>query len=141
MAEGRTRQDTQTDAENGSGVGTAVMSATQDAAGVVRSTAEKAAAKWPDAVAGAQVAATETQRRLDEMPSQTLVVGTSFSLGLGVGLFFSGANRLLVLLAMLPAAAMALTMFGRDPQNELGAAASRRASNKAASCCAPGDRP
>jgi pantoate kinase len=117
MAEGRTQQDSQTENENGArGVGSAVMTATQDAAGVVRNTAEKAAAKLPDAVAGAQVAATETQRVLDEMPSQTLLIGTSFSLGLGVGLFVSGANRLLVALALAPAGAMALTMFGRDQQ-------------------------
>ena len=134
MAEGRTKSDSrsETDDENGRGVGTAVMSATQDAAGVVRTTAERAAAKLPDAVAGAQVAATETQRRLDEMPSQTLVAGTSFSLGLGVGLFFSGANRLLVILAMLPAAAMAMTIFGRDQQNGASSTISRKTSTRGA---------
>ena len=116
MAEGRTQSDSQTDSDtqNGArGVGAAVMTATQDAADVVRTTAEKAAARLPDAVAGAQVAATETQRVLDEMPSQALLIGTSFSLGMGVGLFATGANRLLVALAVAPAAAMALTIFGR----------------------------
>jgi len=133
MAEGQTTK-TNTETEDGArSVGTAVMSATQDAAETVRATAERAAQKWPDAVAGAQVAATETQRRLDSMPSQTLVVGTSFSLGMGVGLFFSGANRLLVLLAMLPAAAMALTIFGRDQQNANAASASRRGSSRSGS--------
>lgn len=101
--------------KNGSrGVGSAVISATQDAADIARSTAERAAARLPDAVAGVQVAATETQRRLDEMPNQALVIGASFSLGLAAGLYLSGANRLLVSLALAPAAAMALTMFGRQ---------------------------
>ena len=101
--------------------GTAVANATQDAAEVVRKTAEKAGAKLPDAMASAQVAATQTQRRLDEMPNDALMLGTSFSIGFGAGLFFAGANRLLVLLAMVPAAAMAMTIFGRDK----GTAASR----------------
>ena len=136
MAEGRMQEETQTNDEtlNGSrGMGAAVMSATQDAAGVVRTTAERAAAKLPDAVAGAQVAATETQRVLDEMPSQALLIGTSFSLGLGVGLFVSGANRLLVALALAPAGAMALTMFGREQgaSTTSAAATSRRATSRA----------
>ena len=92
----------------------AVISTAQDAAEMVRLTAERAAARLPDAFAGAQVAARDTQRALEQMPNQGLVIGTSFSVGLGVGLFVSGANRLLVALALLPAGAMALTMLGRD---------------------------
>ena len=117
MAESRKSTDTQLsdEHENGSrGVGGAVLSATQDAAGAARMTAERAAARLPDAVAGVQVAATETQRRLEEMPNQALVIGTSFSLGLAVGLFISGANRLLVTLALAPAVAMAMTISGRQ---------------------------
>lgn len=106
----------------GRGVGAAVMSATQGATEMVRTTAERAAARLPEAVAGAQVAATETQRVLGEMPSQALLIGTSFSLGLGVGLFVTGANRLLVGLALAPAGAMALTMFGREQQAQGSAA-------------------
>ena len=61
-------------------------------------------------------------RRSSECPTRDCVIGTSFSLGLGVGLFMSGANRLLVLLALAPAAAMAATLVARD---EGPAAASR----------------
>ncbi len=132
MAEGTTQEESQagTETQNGArGVGTAVMGVTQDAAEVMRTTAERAASRLPDAVATAQVAATETQRVLDEMPSQALQMGTTFSLGLGVGLFVSGANRLLVAVAMAPAAAMALTMFGRE-QQQAGAAASATSSNR-----------
>src|SRR4051794_13777025 len=109
--------ETQQDEEsmNGArGMGTAVMSATQDAAETARVTAQRAAEKLPDAVAGVQVAATQTQRRLEEMDNDALLVGTSFSLGLAVGLFLSGANRFLILGALAPAGAMALTMFGRQ---------------------------
>jgi len=96
------------------GMGTAVMSATQNAAEAARVTTQRAAEKLPDAVAGVQVAATETQRRLDEMDNDALLIGTSFSLGLAVGLFLSGANRFLIIGALAPAGAMALTMFGRQ---------------------------
>ncbi len=60
------------------------------------------------------------------MPNQGLVVGTSFSIGLGVGLFMSGANRLLVLLALAPAAAMAATLIAREGQINNGRGVSLR---------------
>ncbi len=93
---------------------TGVVSGAQDAAEIVKATAERAAEKWPEAVAGAQTYARDTQRALEKMPNQGLVIGSSFSLGLGVGLFMTGANRLLVLLSLAPAAAMAATLLGRD---------------------------
>ena len=93
-----------------------VFAGAQDAADVVKSTYDRAAEKLPDAVATAQVAARDTQKALERMPNQGLVIGTSFSLGLGVGLFMSGANRLLVLLALAPAAAMAATLMAREEE-------------------------
>src|SRR4051794_41987058 len=101
--------ETQQDEEsmNGSrGMGTAVMSATQDAADMARTTAQRAAERLPDAVAGAQSAVNQTQARLNDMDNDALLIGTSFSLGLGVGLFLSGANRFLILGALAPAGAM-----------------------------------
>jgi hypothetical protein len=118
MAEGRSQTSkagTTTADRNGARGGSLnVLAGAQDAAEIVRSTAERAAERWPDVAAGAQTYARETQRTLERMPNQGLVIGTSFSLGLGVGLFMSGANRALVLLAMVPAAAMAATLLGRD---------------------------
>ena len=118
MAEGRSQGSktgtTGTD-QNGARRGAVgVLAGAQDAAELVRNTAGRAAERWPEAVAGAQVAAHETQRALEKMPNQGLIVGTSFSLGLGVGLFMTGANRLLVLVAMAPAVAMAATLLARD---------------------------
>jgi hypothetical protein len=117
MAESRsTGSKTSTSSsDNGKGRGAVgVLANAQDAAEIVRTTAASAAEKWPDAVAGAQTAARDTQRALEKLPNQGLVVGTSFSLGLGVGLFMTGANRLLVLVAMAPAVAMAATLMARD---------------------------
>ena len=90
-----------------------VLSGAQDAAGRVRDVAGTAAERLPTAVATAQVAVTDTARALEELPDQTLVLGTTFTLGLGIGMFLTGTNRLLVLLSMLPAAAMAATLLGR----------------------------
>lgn len=99
-----------------------VMAGAQDAAEKVLVSAERAAERLPDAMAGAQVAARDTQRALDEMPNQALIIGTSFSLGLGVGLFLTGSNRLLVLVALAPAAAMAATLLGREEAQQAASA-------------------
>ena len=93
-----------------------MRSGAQSAADAARDTAAQAAARLPDAVASAQVYARDTQRRLDGMDDQMLIAGTTFSLGLGVGLFVSGAHRLLVAAALVPAGAMAMTLLGREPR-------------------------
>jgi hypothetical protein len=67
-------------------------------------------------VAKTQVAARDTQVKLEGMDTQTLLAGTTFSLGLGIGMFVSGAHRLLVAAALLPAMAMLLTLLGRERQ-------------------------
>jgi hypothetical protein len=101
----------------------------------IRAGVEKAAEVMPDAVAGAHVAARESQRRLDEMSDQTLLAGASFSLGLSIGLFISGTSRLLVALTMVPAAAMLTTLMGREKQaagDGSGSAATKRRATRAA---------
>ncbi|CAN5823430.1 hypothetical protein BH20CHL5_BH20CHL5_02920 [soil metagenome] len=103
-----------------------VMSQAQDAAqatvGVVRNVAGTAAERLPAAMTTAQDVAGQTSRTLDELPDQALVVGTSFSLGLGIGLFMSGMNRLFVLLALAPAAAMAVTLVNRGSDESAASA-------------------
>jgi hypothetical protein len=98
----------------------------------IRSGVEKAAEAMPDAMASAQVAARDTQRALDQMSDQGLLVGASFSLGLGVGLLVSGANRLLVFLVLAPAAAMLATLMGRETVAGENTAAPRRRAARAA---------
>ncbi len=96
------------------GVMASAQGAAQTTAAAVRSAAETAADRLPTAVASAQEVSRDTARVLDDLPDQALVIGTSFSMGLGVGLFLSGANRILVLLALAPAAAMAVTLVNRE---------------------------
>jgi hypothetical protein len=120
------------DAEEAHQSAYAMMSGAQER---IRAGVGKAAEVMPDAVAGAQVAARESQRRLDEMSDQTLLAGASFSLGLSIGLFVNGASRLLVALTLVPAAAMLTTLMGRGKASDTDEAAttskSRRASRAA----------
>ncbi len=114
------------DSDEGTNALVGVMSQAQDAAqatvGVVRNVAGTAAERLPAAMTTAQDVAGQTSRTLDELPDQALVVGTSFSLGLGIGLFMSGMNRLFVLLALAPAAAMAVTLVNRGSDESAASA-------------------
>ncbi len=114
------------DSDEGPNALVGVMSQAQDAAqatvGVVRNVAGTAAERLPAAMTTAQDVAGQTSRTLDELPDQALVVGTSFSLGLGIGLFMSGMNRLFVLLALAPAAAMAVTLVNRGSDESAASA-------------------
>jgi hypothetical protein len=125
--ESMTTNKTTGERTNGAGIGpkdessnplVGVMSQAQDAAqatvGAVRNVAGTAADRLPAAMTTAQDVAGQTSRTLDELPDQALVIGTSFSLGLGIGLFMSGMNRLFVLIALAPAAAMAVTLVNRE---------------------------
>jgi hypothetical protein len=44
---------------------------------------------------------------------EALAVGASLSIGLAMGLLLGGANRLLVVLALIPATAMSFTLLDR----------------------------
>ena len=93
---------------------TTVKETAREAANTVRNVAGTAAERLPSAVAQAQVTVDDTARVLNQWPDQRLVMGASFSVGVGVGMFLSGTNRLLVALALIPAAAMAATLVSRD---------------------------
>lgn len=96
------------------GARASAMHAMGEAQDRLRAGAGQVAERLPEAMATAQVAARDTQQALNQMPEQTLIAGASFSAGLAVGLFFAGVNRLLVLAALAPAAAMAATLFSRE---------------------------
>ena len=100
--------------DRGSRSGGGAASGPQPAAARVRTAASEVAERVPAAVSSAQGAVDETARALSELPTQTLMLGASFSLGLAAGMFLSGTNRLTVLLAMVPAAAMGVTLLNRQ---------------------------
>jgi len=99
----------------------------------IRTSVGKAADAMPDAMASAQSAARDTQRRLDSMSDDNLLAGASFSLGLAIGLFVSGSSRLLVALTLVPAAAMLSTLMTREREAAAsGEAGTRRRASKTA---------
>jgi len=126
MAESKsssTKSSTATAERNGSSKNSSgILAGAHDAAEMVKTTYDRAAERFPEVAGTAQTAARDTQRALEGMPNQGLVVGTSFSIGLGVGLFVSGANRFLVLAALAPAAAMAATLIGREEESRTAGA-------------------
>jgi hypothetical protein len=67
----------------------------------------------PEAAAATRGAVDEAARRLSAGSDTGLAVGASFSIGLALGLLVAGAGRILVALALIPAAAMGLTLLDR----------------------------
>jgi len=75
--------------------------------------AVSAAQRLPEAATatGAQLGRANQMIRAES--DEVLAVGTSLALGLAMGLLLGGANRLLVILALIPATAMGFTLFDR----------------------------
>jgi hypothetical protein len=88
-----------------------------DVASGVRGAAETVAARLPEAAANTRAAVDEAARRIETGSDEMLTAGTTLSLGLAVGLLIGGASRLLVVLALIPAAAMGMTLLDRNSRN------------------------
>ena len=71
-----------------------------------RSAAGNLADALPGAAATAGDAARQVQAQVGSMSYEGLAVGSALSLGAALGLLISGSNRLLVLMALLPAIVM-----------------------------------
>ena len=85
-----------------------------DIADTVRSTAEDAVGRLPDAVETTRSAIEEANRQIQAGSDEMLTAGTTFAFGFAMGMLIGGANRLLVLAALIPAAVMGLTLFERN---------------------------
>ena len=88
--------------------------AVRDAAETVMSAANDAAARLPEAAATTRVAIADARRAIDSGSDESLSAGTLVAFGFALGLLVGGANRILVLLALVPAAAMGLTLLDRQ---------------------------
>ena len=75
--------------------------------------AAAAAARLPDAANATGVQIGRANEVIQKESDEVLAVGTSLSLGLAMGLLLGGANRILVILALIPATAMGFTLFDR----------------------------
>jgi hypothetical protein len=75
--------------------------------------AVSAAQRLPDAATATGAQIERANLMIQGESDEVLAVGTSLSLGLAMGLLLGGANRLLVILALIPATAMGFTLFDR----------------------------
>jgi hypothetical protein len=94
--------------------GSSALDGAQDVAQRVLAGAEHVAGQVPDVIAGAGSYAQEAQETLEAMPNQALIVGSSFSVGLAIGLLIGGSPRTFIVLALIPGAAMAMTLLTRQ---------------------------
>jgi hypothetical protein len=86
------------------------------AKGIASDVADKAVAaaqRLPEAANATGVQLEKANQLIRSESDEVLAVGTSLSLGMAIGLLLGGANRLLVILALVPATAMGLTLFDR----------------------------
>jgi hypothetical protein len=99
-----------------------VASTTRDVANEVAERASAVAARLPDAAATTRTAVEDAARRMESGSDEALAVGTSLTIGLAIGLLIGGANRLLVVLALIPATAMGFTLLDRYTGGRSGTA-------------------
>ena len=78
-----------------------------------RQVAGEVANRLPAAAATTREAIGMANRQIEAAPTDVLVVGTSLSIGVALGLLLGGSNRLLVATALIPAAAMGATLLER----------------------------
>jgi hypothetical protein len=86
------------------------------AKGIASDVADRAVAaaqRLPEAASATGVQLDRANQLIQGESDEVLAVGTSLSLGLAMGLLLGGANRLLVILALIPATAMGYTLFDR----------------------------
>ena len=83
-------------------------------AGNLANVAEQAVSKLPEATQSGRAAVEEANRAIQSGSDEALMAGTTLSVGLALGLLLGGANRLLVILALIPAAAMGFTLLDRS---------------------------
>lgn len=90
-----------------------VADSTKDLASGIADRAAAAAARLPEAASAAGTGIEKASRAVQAESDEVLAVGTALSVGLAMGLLLGGANRILVILAMIPATAMGFTLFDR----------------------------
>jgi hypothetical protein len=91
----------------------AVGDAVAEAAVTVRGAAEDAVARLPEVAATTRSAIEDANRQMRAGSDEMLSVGSVLSFGFAMGLLIGGASRLLVAVALIPAAAMGLTLMDR----------------------------
>lgn len=88
--------------------------AARDVAGGVMGVASEAVSRLPEAAQSTRGAVEEANRAVRAGSDEMLTAGTTLSVGLAIGLLIGGASRLLVILALVPAAMMGFTLLDRS---------------------------
>jgi hypothetical protein len=89
------------------------VGAVSRAASAAASTAGDIAAQMPEVASSTRSAVAEIRREMRAGSDEALTSGATLSFGIAIGLLLGGAPRALVGLAMVPAAAMAVTLWER----------------------------
>jgi len=87
--------------------------AVADVEAKVGTAASEAAARIPDVATTTRVAIEGADRGVRAASDETLATWSALSFGFAGGMLVGGANRLLVILAMLPTAVLTLAVFDR----------------------------
>ena len=99
----------------------AIGGAVSDAAGTVRDAAtnarDVAANRLPEVAATTRHAIEDANRQMQSGSDEMLAMGTALTFGMAIGMLFGGAPRLFVVAALVPAAAMVMTLFTRAGWN------------------------
>ena len=92
-----------------------------DAAETVREAAvtarDAAANRLPEVAATTRAALEDANRQMQSGSDEMLAMGTALTFGMAIGMLFGGAPRLFVAGALIPAAAMVITLFTRAGWN------------------------
>lgn len=90
-----------------------VAQTARQVADTVAGAAGEVTARLPEVATSTRDAFTEANRMVRSGSDGTLKIGGAFSIGLALGLLLGGANRLLVVLALIPAGLIGTTLVER----------------------------
>jgi len=111
-------RSTTTKSTNGSATDTdherSIGETVKDAADTAAQVATEALDRSMTVAQSSGAALADAGRALQDGSDERLSAGTLLSFGLALGLLLGGANRLLVVAALVPAAVMGLTLLDRD---------------------------
>ena len=116
-----TRSATKTHVADDTSRGAAIGGAVSDASDTVRGAAGDAVARLPEVAATTRAAIEDANRQMRAGRDEMLAIGSVLSFGFALGLLLGGAARLLVAVALVPAAMMGLTLLDRSSRSRRSA--------------------
>jgi hypothetical protein len=87
--------------------------AVDDIVAAARGTAEEIAARLPDAASATRSALIEAERQINAGSDEMVAIGAALSFGFAAGLLIGGSNRLIIAVALVPAAFLGGSLVAR----------------------------